>query len=585
MTPPSSREALPERAIRDQLQQILSSGDFARSERLSKFLRFIVEETIAGRSDRLKAYTIALSVFERPTSFDPQADPLVRIEATRLRRALEHYYLTEGRTDHLVICVPKGGYIPVFEPRADGQDDPLPAAEPALRTPALTAPPAMWWKRRGLVAGAVACTLLVIAGVGATHQWLRAPQPKDSTDAPVLAVLPFRSAGSDEPGQRVVEGLEEAVIDELAKLGDIRVLGRESSQLAHQLQTTGAMSKPFGVRYFVEGSLTTQDSRAIVGVRLVAYDQRQVVWSARVPITISADVATAQSETAAAVARMLAQPYGTIFRIDAARSAQSGTAAARDASCFASYYQYRMAISASAHRSVRACLDDTVKRTPNNATAWAMLALVRLDEIRFALNATEPVPVVLKAAGAVADQAVRLEPDNIRALQAAMVARFFAGDVMGGRAAGDRALAINPHDTEVLSEYGARLAQAGEWSRGARMLERALEQDPPNAGTLSGHAAFATLMEGRTDKAVAHLGRMRVEPHPSVLFVRMLVNAEAGDMKSARTAFDSLRQTAPAFIADLDRQTGIRNIPPADLQRIKSIVQRVTSAAVAVYVE
>ncbi|WP_459630604.1 hypothetical protein [Alsobacter sp. R-9] len=577
-------------AIRQQLDRILGGADFRRSERLSKFLRFIVEEALAGRADRLKAYTIALSVFDRPASFDPQTDPLVRIEATRLRRALEHYYLTEGGADPLVIGVPKGAYVPQISSRHDEPEEaspsPKPQPEPSPVVPSAVS--SRWFRsvRLGMP------TLFALAGLAATlvaGAILRGGWGSGADGAhqqpPALAVLAFRSGNADELGQKIADGLDEYLIDELAKLGDVRVLGRSTSQLVDQLRDTGVLAESLNVRYLLEGSVTTAETRATVGVRLVAFDQRRVVWSARIPLTLPQDVGKAREQVATAVARILAQPYGTLYQMEAVRAGRSPATTAEAANCQLRYYQYRTAISPDAHRAVLACLEEVVSRSPGEATARAMLAMVQLDKIRFSLNASEPYATIVRKASMAAEEALALEPDNIRALQAAMLARFFAGDIQGGRAAGDRALDINPADSEVLSEYGTRLAQIGDWSRGARMLEAALEQNPPNAGLLRGHAAFVTLMEGRPDKAAAHLQRMNLEPHPSVLFVRMLVSAETGDMRTAREALATLRQRAPGFINDLNTQTSIRNIPPLDLERIKAIVQRVSSTALANYVE
>ena len=80
--------------VRLELQKMLASKDFDTSSRNRRFLTFAVEETLAGRTDRIKAYNIALSVFNRSSDFDPLADPIVRIEASRLRRSIERYYLT-----------------------------------------------------------------------------------------------------------------------------------------------------------------------------------------------------------------------------------------------------------------------------------------------------------------------------------------------------------------------------------------------------------------------------------------------------------------------------------------------------------
>jgi adenylate cyclase len=97
-----------------QLERILASDDFDTSERSREFLRFVVEETLRGHADAVNQHQIATSVFGRRDDFDPTTDPIVRMQAGRVRRALEHYYLTAGRDDPLVIEIPKGSYIPQF---------------------------------------------------------------------------------------------------------------------------------------------------------------------------------------------------------------------------------------------------------------------------------------------------------------------------------------------------------------------------------------------------------------------------------------------------------------------------------------
>src|SRR5690242_3442758 len=96
------------------LAQIAASTAFARADRLARFLKFVVEETLAGRGERLKEYCIAIEVFGRPPSYDPQIDSLVRVQASQLRGRLKQYYETEGLADTVRIEIPKGGYEPVF---------------------------------------------------------------------------------------------------------------------------------------------------------------------------------------------------------------------------------------------------------------------------------------------------------------------------------------------------------------------------------------------------------------------------------------------------------------------------------------
>jgi TolB-like protein/Tfp pilus assembly protein PilF len=103
-----------EHATREHLATVLSSASFAQVDRLKRFLRYVVEETLAGRSEKLKEYPIGVEVFDRETSFDPRTDPIVRVQARRLRARLSRYYEDEGRQDRMRIELPKGSYIPLF---------------------------------------------------------------------------------------------------------------------------------------------------------------------------------------------------------------------------------------------------------------------------------------------------------------------------------------------------------------------------------------------------------------------------------------------------------------------------------------
>ena len=131
------RAAAPDRAGADppvpaQLDRLLRSTTFRQADRLKRFLSFIVNEALAGRAAELKEYVIGVQVFRKEESFDPRTDPIVRVQARRLRAKLVHYYQQEGPGDALVIELPKGGYAPVFRHR----DAP---ARPAVRRPRLSA--------------------------------------------------------------------------------------------------------------------------------------------------------------------------------------------------------------------------------------------------------------------------------------------------------------------------------------------------------------------------------------------------------------------------------------------------------------
>jgi serine/threonine-protein kinase len=101
--------------VAEELNRILASKAFRQADRLKRFLTFIVEETIAGRGERLKEFVVGVEVFGKDDTFDPRNDPIVRVQARRLRAQLTRYYREEAQDGELVIDLPKGGYAPVFK--------------------------------------------------------------------------------------------------------------------------------------------------------------------------------------------------------------------------------------------------------------------------------------------------------------------------------------------------------------------------------------------------------------------------------------------------------------------------------------
>lgn len=102
--------------VAKQLNRIIGSRIFRQTDRLKRFLSYVVRETIGGRAGALKEFTVGVEVFNRDTSFDPRSDPIVRVQARRLRAQLERYYAEEAGDDEIVFEMPKGGYSIVFSP-------------------------------------------------------------------------------------------------------------------------------------------------------------------------------------------------------------------------------------------------------------------------------------------------------------------------------------------------------------------------------------------------------------------------------------------------------------------------------------
>lgn len=170
----------------EQLERILQSRTLQGSENLKSFLRYVTLKSIEESTDQLKEYTIATEVFGRNNDFSPRSDSVVRVQASRLRHKLQEYYATEGKSDKILIELPKGHYNPVFTP-IESTIDPEPAPEPLQQasdsSTLVTAMPVVelsastpkdgrWVKAFGGAAAllALACVLLAISNISLRSQ-------------------------------------------------------------------------------------------------------------------------------------------------------------------------------------------------------------------------------------------------------------------------------------------------------------------------------------------------------------------------------------------------------------------------------
>ena len=223
VTAPPSPEA-----IRAQLDRIQASADFDVPDRAHKFLGYVVEETLAGRADRIKAYSIALEVFGRDSSFDAQADPVVRIEAGRVRRALERYYLTAGQPDEIVITIPKGGYVPLFDRRARSEDASARHRAGSSRACTHGGRQLPRWASiraamRGRGAGCRRSDRLELPRPGRCAAGRRR-QAASQPDIPRLLIEPFEDLTGTESSAIITRGLTEEIIGQIAKFKDLQII-------------------------------------------------------------------------------------------------------------------------------------------------------------------------------------------------------------------------------------------------------------------------------------------------------------------------------------------------------------------------
>ena len=222
--------------VRAHLEKVLASRLFARSTRLCRFLRFSVEESLAGNGGRLKEQIIGMEVFDRRSDYDPRIDPIVRVEARRLRAKLKAYYTSLGRADSIVIGLPKGAYLPFFKTRA--------AAAQAPRT-------------------------ALVAASGS------ALAPRKS-----IAVLPFANMMQGADDDYFSDGLTEELIHLLTRIPSLRVVAWSStSKLRGREADLAGIRRQLRVGSVLRGSVRRTPERVRVTVQLIDSASGDYLWS------------------------------------------------------------------------------------------------------------------------------------------------------------------------------------------------------------------------------------------------------------------------------------------------------------------
>ena len=249
---------IPPSSVAEQLERVLQSDVFRGTGRSSKLLRFLVEETVNGRAERLKDYTLGSEVLGRGDGFDPRTDPIARVEASRLRSRLELYYATEGASDSVVITLPKGGYVPRFE----------------YRSPTASSPTSTDIRHRGSwIALALAAVTVVAGAVFWWRSTAAGPQPGEMR-------LEITTPATTDPVSLAISPDGEKLVFVASAGGPARLWLRPfNATSARPLAGTEHASLPFwspdskSIGFFAEAGSSGSTSRA------VALKNSHVRWS------------------------------------------------------------------------------------------------------------------------------------------------------------------------------------------------------------------------------------------------------------------------------------------------------------------
>lgn len=539
-------------AIRDSLERAIDSESMQNAPQLARFLRFIVEETLAGRSAELKGYTIATQALGRPSDFDPQIDPIVRVEAMRLRRVLDAYYENEGKRDPIRLRVPRGAYVPEFlisEEEAVEPDTAPPEAEPMI---------AMRDARRIYAAVAIFVGLIgfVLAAAYSDPHPPRADKlavvaPSRSAGLPIVVIDPISVDGSI-PDWFSPTRFRRSLSHAFARFDEIEVIDRRSDAA---LSRQGG--QPLEASH-LSVSVATLAQELEVSVQLISQPDGRILWSRRFNQLKNEELR--DRELAMLIAATVAQPSGVLFR-EIGENPDAGSAAG----CISITFAYWAKPSAAAHEAARSCLTQLIAAGRNPAIAHALVSLVYLDEHRMGYNER---PAALARALQAAALAVSLNSESARAHQALMAALFVSGDREGALAAGARAVTLNPADSEILADFGSKLVALGRYAAGVEMMAEARHLASGIAPRYEFFLFLSAYMRGDQSAAASAFSLPSGESNALGLLGRAIAAADAGDASRAAALMEALLAVEPDFLDDPRRALERRGMPEAIVARL-----------------
>jgi adenylate cyclase len=411
-----------EEAIRAYVERVISSAQFRSSERIRQFLRYVVDETLAGRADVIKAYSIAVDCFDREADFDPQLDPYVRIVARRLRRALKHYYEDEGAGDEIRISVPRGSYVPEFA-RFDG--DPAAAPRPRRALPAAR-----------------------LDGKPAT--------------ASVVAVVRMEAHGDETDHEFLASGLTQEIILDLSRFDKLRVVGPITAAVQDaQDSSPRDIGRGHEADFVLMGAVHNLAGNLRITVSLTEVASSRMIWAERFePDSTVHDLFAVQDDIASTVAATIGDAAGVIVRRVAERTRGREPADLTSYEAVLRGHHWGNVATAEALSDAHEALENAVAAEPGYAMARALLSDIYftdwttgVDRFSHALGRAEQLAV----------EAVEIDPFCSDARWVLAQAHYGHRRFDDFRNQFEAALELNPYNPSHLASYALFLVGLEEW--------------------------------------------------------------------------------------------------------------------------
>lgn len=565
-TPASDRGAAPSNGrVEAALQQLLEDDSFTATPDRRRLLGYIVSETLAGRVATLKGVVIAQDVFGRGAEFDPQSDPVVRIEAHRLRRDLDSFYANHGNRATIRISIPKGAYVAHFEEIAGLPF--VPTDEPAEIDPVVSGgePPSArsrkWWPY-GL---ALVASIFAVAFAS----WLVLGPRKQSSaiSHPGIAVEQFTTLGGSEELGFFAEGLSHELVDRLMRFGSLDVYAIPPGRIPLSTTALDELNQDQHIDYFASGTLsadgTGSEARLVV---LLKKSDGKVLWSGTYDSDMSAkDSLRLQDELAGQIASTLAQTYGIVASDIPASSGSSVLPSDPTFNCLQRAQHYRRAFDVRQRGPARECLERAVERDPQVSEVWAMLGWVLLETTLFERVDADQRQQLMERSLAATEEAVRLAPNSELSLQSRAATLFYSDRFQEAESAIRRAFELNPNDPEILHQMGWRLAARGNLDEGIGYLKEAISRsiDPP--ARYFNFLAIDALVRADFPEMLAHAQRSAGGGSPvgNVLLAIALKHAPDGSPEAIAAALSRAGERQPKILSHPEQVFAAHKLVPS----------------------
>lgn len=490
-----------EEEVRAELERMLSSADLRASKRLRAFLRFVVEETLAGHAATIKSYTIAVTVFGRGDDFDPRVDPIVSVEAGRLRRAMERYYLLNGRFDPVRIEIPKGKFVPTFAKQEAANRDPRPATR------------------------------------------------AESGGRPGVAVVVFGSLADAHRDDSYPTGLSAQLVANLARQSDFRVIGPllpERRDGTHpDVQSLG---RQYDVQYVLTGTVRRSEESIRVIANLIEVESAANAWVRQFDhdLTVASLYETEDAITRE-VAATLADQTGIITRLLVEKARRKTCRELTSYEAALKMYHWGLVLTDKAFEDAWQSLQQAVQREPDFALTKALLADIfasdYLSEIGLVSNR-------LATAEALAREAVELDPECQDARWVMGFVHFLRRRPEYFVEEFEAALTLNPQSAMVMAIYGLFLPGLGRWDEAVRLIEAARQLNPRIGPQYHIPACLNHYRRGDYEQAYSESLHFRM---PRLLWeplIRAAILGQLGRTNEARVALQNLLDIQPGFPAN-----------------------------------